>query len=81
MNASEFRIRDGMIFRRNECVGFTEGDDIYMYVNGESMKIGAFDHPAQIVGKVIEWYGPTPPANDRPARFQTARKRRYAPFR
>lgn len=48
--------QDGKIFNGNTCIGFIEEENVYLFVRGSSLKIGTFDHRAEIIGMVKDYY-------------------------
>lgn len=55
MKSSDIRITtDGKIMYRNECIGFTEDDKVYVFSGGRSRPIGSFDHKSEIIAMVID---------------------------
>jgi len=47
--------QDGNIFKNNECVGFIDDENVFVFVNGRSVEIGEYEHRSEVI-KIVENY-------------------------
>lgn len=56
MNTKTFRItQDGKMFEGNECIGFVEDNEVWVYLNDEAVIIGTYDHKREVF-EIVQAY-------------------------